>query len=101
MPRKPKAPYKPHFNHGITGGLKFVSLNPRLVRYVDGCRSHGGDGVLHALRAETEKKFPDYAMMQIGRDQGTFMTLLVAAVGTREALEIGTFTGYSYICIAD
>jgi caffeoyl-CoA O-methyltransferase len=39
-------------------------------------------------------------MMQIGRDQGTFMTLLVAAVGTREALEIGTFTGYSSICIA-
>jgi caffeoyl-CoA O-methyltransferase len=28
------------------------------------------------------------------------MTLLVAAIGTRNAIEIGSFTGYSSICIA-
>src|SRR4029450_8658420 len=33
-------------------------------------------------------------------DQGAFMTLLVRLMGARRALELGTFTGYSAICIA-
>ncbi len=44
--------------------------------------------------------FPDDAGMQIGPEQGTFMTLLTQLTGARRALEIGTFTGYSSICIA-
>lgn len=100
MTRKPVKQYKPHFNHKSNNGMKYVPLNERLARYVNECRSRGGDQVLKALREETEKKFPDFAMMQIGWDQGTFMTLLVAAIGAREAVEIGTFTGYSSICIA-
>jgi caffeoyl-CoA O-methyltransferase len=40
------------------------------------------------------------ARMQIAPDQGAFMTLLCKALGVREALELGTFTGYSAICIA-
>jgi caffeoyl-CoA O-methyltransferase len=58
------------------------------------------DPVLEALRKETQKKLPDDAQMQIARDQGTLMTLLVAATGARRAIEVGTFTGYSSICIA-
>lgn len=100
MPRKTPLPYNPHFIRRNTGGLKFVSLNNRLFRYLDACHSGGDDRPLEALRAETEDKFPDVAMMQIGGDQGAFMTLLVAAVGAKEAIEIGTFTGYSSICIA-
>jgi caffeoyl-CoA O-methyltransferase len=99
MPRKSPLPYNPHFIRRNTD-LKFVSLNTRLYKYIDACRSRDDDRALDALRAETVKKFPDVAMMQIGRDQGTFMTLLVAAVGARNAIEIGTFTGYSSICIA-
>jgi caffeoyl-CoA O-methyltransferase len=38
--------------------------------------------------------------MQISPLQGAFMELLVRAVGARRALEIGTFTGYSALCIA-
>ena len=40
------------------------------------------------------------SMMQIGADQGAFLTLLVGAIGARNAIEIGTFTGYSAISIA-
>ena len=40
------------------------------------------------------------ANMQIAPDQGAFMTLLVKALGVSEAIELGTFTGYSAICIA-
>jgi caffeoyl-CoA O-methyltransferase len=38
--------------------------------------------------------------MQIAADQGTLLTVLVAAMGARRALEVGTFTGYSSLCIA-
>jgi len=38
--------------------------------------------------------------MQISSDQGAFMTLLTKIVGVQFAVEVGTFTGYSSICIA-
>ena len=79
--------------------LKYLSLNDRLYRYVCQCRTHADDSVLDALRAETEA-LGDVAEMQISREQGSFMTVLVAAVGAKSAIEVGTFTGYSSICIA-
>lgn len=39
-------------------------------------------------------------MMQIALEQGAFMTWLTQLVGARRALEVGTFTGYSALCIA-
>ncbi|MEQ1787468.1 MAG: O-methyltransferase [Acidimicrobiales bacterium] len=38
--------------------------------------------------------------MQIAPEQGTFMTLLAKLVDARFAVEVGTFTGYSSLCIA-
>jgi caffeoyl-CoA O-methyltransferase len=38
--------------------------------------------------------------MQIAPEQGAFMTLLTKLVDARFAVEVGTFTGYSSICIA-
>jgi predicted O-methyltransferase YrrM len=55
--------------------------------------------VLRRLRAETEE-LGDIAIMQISPEQGAFMTLLAKAIGARRALELGTFTGYSAICVA-
>ena len=79
--------------------LKFTPLNERLFRYVCDCSGASGDVALEALRAETAA-LGEISWMQIGPDQGSFMTLLVAAIGAKEAIEIGTFTGYSSICIA-
>jgi len=58
------------------------------------------DAVLDQLAAETIATFPDAAGMQIGPEQGTFMTLLTQLIVASRALEIGTFTGYSSICLA-
>ena len=91
---------KPELNLKRQAGLKYVRLNPRLYNYLSDCRTRTGDPVLNALRAETVRRFPEYAQMQIGLDQGTFMTLLVAATGAQRAIEVGTFTGSSSICIA-
>jgi caffeoyl-CoA O-methyltransferase len=58
------------------------------------------DAVLVELADETARRFPDNEGMQIGPDQGTFMTLLARLMRARDAIEIGTFTGYSSICLA-
>ena len=55
--------------------------------------------ILTKLRAETEG-LGDICRMLISEEQGDFMSLLVAAVSAQSAIEIGTFTGYSAICIA-
>ncbi|MBW2454929.1 MAG: class I SAM-dependent methyltransferase [Deltaproteobacteria bacterium] len=39
--------------------------------------------------------------MQVGRVQGSFLKLLVALCDARRVLEIGTFTGYSALCMAE
>lgn len=55
--------------------------------------------VLRRLREETGRL--EKANMQISPEQGQFMTLLVELMGARKALELGTFTGYSALCIAE
>jgi caffeoyl-CoA O-methyltransferase len=37
---------------------------------------------------------------QIPPEQGSFMRLLTRALGVRQAIEIGTFTGFSALCVA-
>lgn len=54
--------------------------------------------LLKQLRDETAQL--DYSAMQISPEQGQFMSLLIKLTGTRRAIEIGTFTGYSSICVA-
>ena len=50
------------------------------------------------LRAETAR-LPQGGM-QIGADQGALLAFLARLVGARKAIEIGTFTGYSALCVA-
>jgi caffeoyl-CoA O-methyltransferase len=64
-----------------------------LARY--GART---DDVLDRVRAETAVM--PAAQMQVSADQGALIELLVRLIGTKDALEVGTFTGYSAICIA-
>ncbi|HEY5811961.1 MAG TPA: class I SAM-dependent methyltransferase [Terrimicrobiaceae bacterium] len=79
--------------------LKFVPLDKDLYRYVLRHQSQSHDPVLDDLRAETEK-LGSVSEMLISGEQGSFLTLLTAALGVRSAIEVGTFTGYSAICIA-
>lgn len=54
--------------------------------------------ILAALRQLTAKM--PQAAMQIAPEQGQFMQLLVRLIGARRCLEVGTFTGYSALCVA-
>jgi caffeoyl-CoA O-methyltransferase len=78
---------------------KYISLTPEIYHYVAAHHSAANDPVLEELRQETEK-LGDISQMQISVEQGSFLSLLVAATGARRAVEVGTFTGYSSICIA-
>ncbi|MET8979299.1 O-methyltransferase [Streptomyces sp. NPDC004539] len=75
------------------------ALIPKLQEYV-AANSSAPDQVLLDLAAETEKLFPDDNFMQIGPEQGTFMTLIAQISGAKQVIEIGSFTGYSAICLA-
>ena len=74
-------------------------LAPQVRDYVVG-HSTPPDALLQDLVSETAERFPGRTHMQIGREQGTFMTMLAGLMGARHAVEVGTFTGYSSICLA-
>ena len=78
---------------------KYVTLNDALYDYVVCYRSRADDPLLDALRAETEA-LGDVARMLISREQGDFLTMLTKLLNVRSGVEVGTFTGYSSICIA-
>ena len=56
------------------------------------------DKLLQQLREETAKD--PMARMQIAPEQGQFMALLVKLISAKRIIEVGTFTGYSALCLA-
>jgi caffeoyl-CoA O-methyltransferase len=77
---------------------KSFLLSPELADYLV---AHGSppDAVQLGLIEETAA-LGAVAGMQIAPEQGAFLTLLTGLIGARRAIEIGTFTGYSALCIA-
>ena len=51
--------------------------------------------------AESTREFSTAHSMMVGRLEGRFLKLLVAISGARSVLEIGTFTGYSALSMAE
>jgi caffeoyl-CoA O-methyltransferase len=62
--------------------------------------SEPADDVLRDLAEQTQRELGGRAVMQISHDEGELLTMLVRLTGARRAVEVGTFTGYSSICIA-
>lgn len=74
-------------------------MTDRLYDYITAHRTHLVDPLLDGLRSETES-LGEAARMLISREQGDFLTLIARLLNVRSAIEIGTFTGYSSICLA-
>ncbi len=77
---------------------KRTQITGRLEDYVQANWLRDTD-VKRWLREETAR-LPG-ATMQIAADQGQLMALLARAIGARIAVEVGTFTGYSALCVAE
>jgi len=77
---------------------KTLGLSPELHAYLV---AHGTppDRVLNDLIADTES-MGQISRMQIAPEQGAFLTMLAKLLDARLIVEVGTFTGYSSICLA-
>ena len=73
-------------------------LDEALAAYVN-AHSAGPDEVQRQL-IEATAELGGWSVMQIGTAQGAFMTMLASLLQPRFAVEIGTFTGYSALCVA-
>lgn len=76
-----------------TSTLDLQALYPYLL-----ANSVREDSLLQQLQDETARD--PLARMQIAPEQGQFMELIARLIGARRIIEIGTFTGYSSICLA-
>lgn len=77
---------------------KSFQLSPEVHQYLV---AHGSppDRVLTALIDETTA-LGGIATMQVAPEQGALLTILTRLVRATAAVEVGTFTGYSSLCIA-
>ncbi|SCL18962.1 caffeoyl-CoA O-methyltransferase [Micromonospora rhizosphaerae] len=78
---------------------KSLPLTPELHAYLV---AHGSapDEVVRELAEETRAALPAQAGMQVAPEQAAFLTFLTRLLGTRQAVEVGTFTGLSALAIA-
>lgn len=74
-----------------------IGLSDRLDAYIEAVSLRDSD-VQRRLREETAR-YP-HGTMLLNPVQGQFMALLVKAIGATRAIEVGTFTGYSALCVA-
>ena len=76
---------------------KFTALTPDLYRYL--VRSGSRQDEALARLAEETAALP-MGLMQVAPEEGALLTLLVKTLRAKNAVEVGTFTGYSSLCIA-
>ncbi|MGA9519985.1 MAG: class I SAM-dependent methyltransferase [Myxococcaceae bacterium] len=77
-----------------------MELIPEAVEDYARRHSEPPSPLLEALTRDTYANMPA-AQMQVGPLEGAFLRLLVRLTGAKRILEIGTFTGYSALCMAE
>ena len=78
---------------------KYTPIDDALHSYLLAHRTPD-DPLLLELQEETRRITGRWSIMQIAPEEGTLLGLLVAATGARRVVEVGTFTGYSALCMA-
>ena len=75
----------------------FLGFDEDLLSYVDSVSSPES-AVLAELRQETLAH--PFAICQVTHRQGLFLQLMVKGTGAKKVMDVGTFTGYSALCMA-
>lgn len=73
-------------------------INPLAEKYVAGF-SMDGDALLNEIIQHTEQHHP-HAHMLSGQVQGALLSMMSCLLRPQRILEVGTFTGYSALCLA-
>lgn len=79
---------------------KGITVTDDLIEYLL-AHSIPRTDVHRELVAATRAAAGEWSIMQISPEQGPLLTFLARLIGAREAIEIGTFTGLSALCIAE
>ncbi|WP_093263108.1 O-methyltransferase [Thermostaphylospora chromogena] len=79
--------------------MKATYLEPAVGQYLL-AHATQPDALLDELARETREVTHHRATMQISPDQGPFLTMIAQLSRAVNAVEVGTFTGYSSICLA-
>jgi caffeoyl-CoA O-methyltransferase len=77
-----------------------LTLVPEPIELYAAAHSDPAPSLLDELREETYAKMR-YPQMQVGRIEGALLKMLVRLTGARRVLEVGMFTGYSALSIAE
>lgn len=72
---------------------------PEIEAYAE-AHSFSESDVCRRLREETYRTM-DCPQMVVGPLEGAFLKVMALSIGARRVLEIGTFTGYSALCMAE
>lgn len=75
-------------------------LIPKAIERYAHAHTSSESPLLAALAKTTHEK-TEVPQMQTGHLEGSFLRLLVRAIEAKHVLEIGTFTGYSALCMAE
>ena len=78
-------------------GRETLQLSDAVYQYLQD-HSLRESNLLRQLREETANL--KEARMQLSPEQGQLLAFLVELTGARKAIEVGTFTGYSALCVA-
>ncbi|RXS69939.1 O-methyltransferase [Streptomyces sp. TM32] len=77
-----------------------LTLTPELHGYLLDQGRMTPDPLLAEVIERTSAAIPDQAHMVVAPEEGALLTFLVRLLGARRIVEVGTFTGYSSLCLA-
>lgn len=76
---------------------KIIQVSEELYDYILSVSLREPD-ILRRLREETAPC--PHSFMQISPDQGQFMSLLIRLIAATRTIDLGVYTGYSFLCVA-
>ena len=80
---------------------KGITMTDELRRYLVAHSDPPRSDVHRRLVEHTSELLGDLSIMQVAEEQGPWLTFTTRMLGVRNAVEVGTFTGYSALCIAE
>ena len=82
-------------------GGKGITLTDEMTEYLVAHSDPPRRDVHDRLIAATAEAMGDLSIMQVAPEQGPWLTFMARLLGAGRAVEVGTFTGYSALCIAE